>query len=287
MAECRGGVARMIASGSRAPLPKPSVRRLGADDALAYLRVGEGVPVLLVHGALCDYRYWSPQLRALADRFQLSALSLGQYYPRLPSASQHAFGWRWHARQLAAFIAEEARPVHLVGHSRGAAVAWQAALLRPDAIASLTLFDPGGPQPHGLPPEVQAIRAQALALLHGGQVEAGLECFVDSVSQPGAWARSSAGFRQMVRDNAQTLAPQIADALPAYQAEQAATLAMPVLLVAGEHSPAQYRDNAAALAAWLPRASHQVLAGASHGMTFTHARRCNTLLADWVAAASH
>ncbi|KAB7776537.1 alpha/beta fold hydrolase [Xanthomonas sp. LMG 12460] len=276
----------MIAtSSSRTPLPKPAVRRLGADDALAYLRVGEGAPVLLVHGALCDYRYWAPQLRGLADRFQLSALSLGQYYPRLPSASRHAFGWRWHAQQLAAFIAEEARPVHLVGHSRGAAVAWQAALLRPDAIASLTLFDPGGPQRQGLPADVQAVRAQAIALLQGGQVEAGLECFVDSVSQPGAWARSSASFRQMVRDNAQTLVPQIADVLPAYRPEQAAALAMPVLLVAGERSPAQYRDNAAALAAWLPQVRHEVLAGASHGMTFTHARRCNGLIADAVAAA--
>ncbi|MDQ1091557.1 pimeloyl-ACP methyl ester carboxylesterase [Xanthomonas sacchari] len=269
----------------RAPLPKPAVRRLGADDALAYLRVGEGAPVLLVHGALCDYRYWAPQLRGLADRFQLSALSLGQYYPRLPSAARHAFGWRWHARQLAAFIAEEPRPVHLVGHSRGAAVAWQAALLRPEAIASLTLFDPGGPQPRGLPPEVQAVRAQAIALLQDGQVEAGLACFVDSVSQPGAWARSSASFRQMVRDNAQTLVPQIADALPAYRPEQAAALAMPVLLVAGEHSPAQYHDNAAALAGWLPDAQLQLLAGASHGMTFTHARRCNGLIADAIVAA--
>ena len=129
-------------------------------------------------------------------------------------------------------------------------------------------------------------RAWAIELLRDGQVEAGLECFVDSVSQPGAWSRSSATFRQMVRDNAQTLVPQIGDALPAYDREQAAALAVPVLLVSGELSPAQYRDNATALAAWLPDARHHVLAGASHGMTFTHARRCNALLAEFVTSVA-
>lgn len=270
----------------RTPLGKPAVRLLGDDDALAYLRLGAGAPVVLVHGALCDYRYWAPQLRGLSERFDLAAPSLGQYFPPLPSSRQHSFGWRWHARQVAAFVAGYDQPVHLVGHSRGAAVAWQAALRQPAAIASLTLFDPGGPQPQGLPAEVTAIRARAIALLQDGQVDAGLECFVDSVSQPGAWARSSAAFRQMVRDNAQTLVPQIGDALPAYDREQAAGLAVPVLLVTGELSPAQYRDNASALAGWLPDARHHVIAGASHGMTFTHARRCNALLAEFVTSTA-
>lgn len=270
----------------RAPLGKPAVRLLGDDDALAYLRLGAGAPVVLVHGALCDYRYWAPQLRGLCERFDVAALSLGQYYPQLQSSLRHPFGWRWHAQQVAAFLADYGRPVHLVGHSRGAAVAWQVALRQPAAVASLSLFDPGGPQPQGLPEEVVAIRARAIALLRDGQVEAGLECFVDSVSQPGAWARSSTSFRQMVRDNAQTLAPQIGDALPAYEREQAAALALPVLLVSGELSPAQYRDNATALAEWLPDARHHVLAGASHGMTFTHARRCNALLAEFVTSVS-
>ncbi|UYB52787.1 alpha/beta hydrolase [Xanthomonas sp. AM6] len=270
----------------RAPLGKPAVHRLGDDDALAYLRLGDGAPLVLVHGALCDYRYWAPQLRGLCERFDVAALSLGQYFPQLPSSRRHPFGWRWHARQVAAFLASYGRPVHLVGHSRGAAVAWQVALQQPAVVASLSLFDPGGPQPQGLPEDVVAIRARAIALLRDGQVEAGLECFVDSVSQPGAWARSSASFRQMVRDNAQTLVPQIGDALPAYTQAQAAALALPVLLVAGELSPAQYRDNAEALAGWLPDARHHLLAGASHGMTFTHARRCNALLAEFVASVS-
>ncbi|PPT87830.1 alpha/beta hydrolase [Xanthomonas theicola] len=248
--------------------------------------MGDGAPVLLVHGALCDYRYWAPQLRGLCERFDVAALSLGQYFPRLQWSLRHRFGWRWHAQQVAAFAAGYGRPVHLVGHSRGAAVAWQAALQRPAAIASLSLFDPGGPQPQGLPAEVAAIRARAIALLHAGQVEAGLECFVDSVSQPGAWARSSASFQQMVCDNAQTLVPQIGDALPAYDREQAMGMAVPVLLVSGELSPAQYRDNAAALADWLPDARHHVLAGASHGMTLTHARRCNALLTEFVTSTS-
>lgn len=267
---------------------KPAVRTLGDDDAIAYLRVGRGAPVVLVHGALCDYRYWWPQWRGLAEAFELTSLSLGQYYPVLASAARHAFGWRWHAQQVAAFIAASGpAPVHLVGHSRGAAVAWQVALQHPQRLASLSLFDPGGPQPGGLPAEVEAVRERAVALVASGQVEAGLACFVDSVSQPGAWARSSEMFRQMVRDNAATLAPQLRDALPPYRREDAMALPLPVLLVTGERSPAQYRDNATALSAWLPDARRHELAGASHGMTFTHARRCNALLEEFFRLHAH
>ncbi|MFO6392202.1 alpha/beta fold hydrolase, partial [Pseudomonas aeruginosa] len=32
---------------------------------LVYQDLGEGTPVLLVHGSLCDYRYWQWQLRSL------------------------------------------------------------------------------------------------------------------------------------------------------------------------------------------------------------------------------
>ena len=35
----------------------------------AYERVGEGPPLVLVHGALEDGRVWRPQLAALADEF--------------------------------------------------------------------------------------------------------------------------------------------------------------------------------------------------------------------------
>ena len=40
---------------------------------IAYKRVGEGPPLLFVHGAAADGRVWQPQLAALADEFTVVA----------------------------------------------------------------------------------------------------------------------------------------------------------------------------------------------------------------------
>ena len=40
---------------------------------IAYERVGEGPPLVLVHGAAADSRMWQPQLAGLADEFTVVA----------------------------------------------------------------------------------------------------------------------------------------------------------------------------------------------------------------------
>ena len=52
---------------------------------LVYQDLGEGTPVLLVHGSLCDYRYWQWQLRSLGERHRLIVPS----GPRLPVNTVH------------------------------------------------------------------------------------------------------------------------------------------------------------------------------------------------------
>jgi pimeloyl-ACP methyl ester carboxylesterase len=46
-----------------------------------------------------------------------------------------------------------------------------------------------------------------------------------------------------------------------------------------------YRDNVDRLAGWIAQADRQTVAGASHGMTFTHAAAFNRLLHTFLSAA--
>jgi len=48
-----------------------TVRAYGLE--LAYQRVGEGPPLVFVHGAAVDGRMWEPQLGDLADEFTVVA----------------------------------------------------------------------------------------------------------------------------------------------------------------------------------------------------------------------
>jgi len=258
-----------------------------------YVASGSGEPLLFVHGSLCDYRYWNSQTAVLARQFRCIAVSLSHYWPGDDSALPGTFGWRTHVAELAEFITVmDIGPVHLVGHSRGGCVAFQLAREYPHLVRTLTLADPGGPlHVDGMPeaalsPATTALRARVAALIGQGEIDAGLEMFVDSVSMPGIWRKSPASFRAAAIDNAATLPMQFRDPLPAYDRAGAQRLACPTLLVAGERSPRMYRDNVDRLAAWIANAQQCVVAGASHGMNITHAGQFNRLLASFIQVES-
>jgi pimeloyl-ACP methyl ester carboxylesterase len=270
------------------PASKPKVMRLDPTHSVAYIEAGKAASALLfIHGSLCDYRYWKPQVDALAPHHRVIAPSLSHYYPRLPSTEGAPFSWIAHVEQITAFIerltnnATTHSPLHLIGHSRGAAIAYQVALRNPVAIQSLTLVDPAGPREQDGSSETiesyatRGLRKRAAELIAEGAIDEGLRLFVDSTSRPGFWDRSAEVFKNMARDNAATLIMQMNDPLPLYRQAEAQSLKLRTLMVAGERSPAVYKDNAIALARFIPNATENTIAGASHGMTWTHSQVFN------------
>jgi pimeloyl-ACP methyl ester carboxylesterase len=256
---------------------------------MPYVECGDGPLLLFVHGSLCDYRYWQPQMDGLSAHYRCCAVSLTHYWPiaRLPRTLP--FSWSRHADELAEFVDKLGHgPAHVVGHSRGGCVAFHFALRHADHLRTLTLADPGGPvQTPGeslpmLPETVNALRARAAELIEAGEVEAGLELFVDSVSRVGSWAKSTAAFRAMAIDNADTLPRQFADPLPAYTCDAATRIQCPTLLIDGEKSPDLFRRNVAALVDWFPDARRHTIRGASHGMNLAHPAAFNRHIDEFI-----
>ncbi|KPJ36270.1 alpha/beta hydrolase [Burkholderia multivorans] len=265
---------------------------LSSGISLPYVEQGSGAPMVFVHGSLCDYRYWDPQLAALSAHYRCIAPSLSHYWPAVEAGIQDEFSWQNHVDELAEFIdALDLGPVHLVGHSRGGSVAFNVARQHPHLVESLTLADPGGPlQRDGvreeakLPAAAMALRTKAVELIGSGSVEAGLEMFVDSVSLPGAWKKSTPRFRAMAIDNASTLPKQLRDPLPAYSASTAGDIACRTLLIDGQRSPKMFRNNVETLSQWIPNAQRQTVAGASHGMNAASPAVFNRFVHEFVAA---
>jgi pimeloyl-ACP methyl ester carboxylesterase len=270
-------------------VPEVYFATLPSGSRMPYVARGSGEPLVFVHGSLCDYRYWNGQMDVLSKDFRCVSVSLGHYWPSDECAIQGPFSWSTHVAELAEFITlMDIGPVHLVGHSRGGCVAFQLAREYPYLVKTLTLADPGGPlrideaPEAALPPATTALRAHVAELIDGGAIEAGLEMFVDSVSMPGIWRKSPAGFRSMAVDNAATLPMQFRDPLPAYTRAAAAGVTCRTLLVAGGKSPRMYRDNVERLAEWIGHAEKRTVAGASHGMNVTHPAEFNRLLETFV-----
>ncbi|MCG1042718.1 alpha/beta hydrolase [Mycetohabitans sp. B8] len=272
-------------------MPYAQTITLANGASVAFAQAGSGEPILLVHGSLCDYRYWEPQLAPLASTHRVLSLSLGHYFPTRELNRALPFSWNAHVQQIAAFIDEVVcEPAHVVAHSRGAYLAFHLARCFPDRLLSVTLADPGGAVQGSDAPGAQAagkvntLRARAVALIEQGEVDAGLALFVDSVSRPGSWAHSPYGFKAMARDNAHTLQPQIAERMPAFAAHEAGAIMVPVLLVGGEKSPSIFHRNIEWLHQHIDGACQMTITGASHGMNLAHPRAFNRAVLDFVDA---
>jgi len=107
---------------------------------IAYERVGEGPPLVFVHGAAEDGRAWQPQLAALADEFTVVAWDE-------PGAGRSSdvpadFGLEDYANCLAALIEALALgPAHVAGLSWGGTVVQALYRHHPELVATLILAD--------------------------------------------------------------------------------------------------------------------------------------------------
>jgi pimeloyl-ACP methyl ester carboxylesterase len=272
-------------------VPELSFATIASGICVPYVECGAGEPLVFVHGSLCDYRYWSGQTAALAKHFRCISVSLSHYWPAGEACIQGEFGWQTHVAELAEFIeAIDLGPVNLVGHSRGGCVAFHLARDYPRLVKTLTLADPGGPllldgMPEAsLPAATNALRARVADLIERGEIDTGLELFVDSVSAPGSWRRSPAAFRTMALDNAATLPKQFRDPLPAYSREVARDVKCRTLLIDGQKSPRMFRNNVDKLSAWIDFADRRTIDGASHGMNVSNAGAFNRLVHSFVGA---
>lgn len=260
--------------------------------ALNYYSLGDGAPVLLVHGSLCDCRYWHAQAPALAGRrgdrsagaWRVLVPSLRHYWPDT-TADDAEFSIVRHAADLALMLDRlRAGPAHVIGHSRGARVALELALMRPELVRRLVLADPPlrladqAADPATAAPHL----AQALSYVRAGDVDTGLGIFVDAVNGPGTWARMVRGFRDMARENAHTLAGQAGE--PPAPVDEAALreLALPVLLVGGALGPARYAQAQDTLERLLPDVQRITIAGAAHGMNLARPHSFNAAVAAFL-----
>lgn len=247
-----------------------------------YLAAGSGEIVVLIHGSLCDYRYWRWQLPAFSEDFHVIAPSLPGCWPTTEprdisgQSTETRFSMKRHIQAVVELCQRLSpdRPVRLLGHSRGAQVALEAALVLKDQISHLVLADPGFPFSDEDP--VQPVHVEIAKRLGSAPLEEVIGEFVDTVNGPGTWRQTVSWFKEMVYDNAWTLVPQTDDI---HRSIDSATLVRnlrcPLLLLGGEFSPQRYGSRIQKLMAALPHARHVVVPKAAHGMSLANARYFN------------
>jgi pimeloyl-ACP methyl ester carboxylesterase len=211
---------------------------------MAYLEVGEGPPLVCVHGSLCDFRIWSAVLGPLSRKHRVIAVSLRHFFPEPWDGVGDTYSVAQHTADVIGFIEQlDTGPVDLMGHSRGGHISFRVAQRRPDLLRRLILAEPGGELDATLDPAFQpgpsplAARIAASAeKIAAGDVERGLTMFFDAIEGPGAWARLPATPKQQLRDNAYTLLGQVRDKRPPFSKSDAESIKLPTLFVGGANT---------------------------------------------------
>lgn len=262
---------------------QPHIRRLDGS---------RGEIVIALHCSGSSAAQWRSLQAKLDHRFVFAA---PEHYGSgdAPAWTGGAFTCADEAAQTLALIDAADRPVHLIGHSYGGAIALHVAVARPHRIASLTLYEPSAfyllrQHVDGAAPfaEIQAVATTVGAQIRAGDLQAAAKSFIDYWGGPGAWE----SMRPRVQEAVLRWIPEGRLEFDALFKERLswssfARCGAPVLVMRGEHAPAPTRVIADALPSRFSNARWVVVPGAGHMGPVTHADAVNALIVSHIERA--
>jgi pimeloyl-ACP methyl ester carboxylesterase len=264
-----------------APPPHGSSQIMTVDGVrVAYLAMGSGDIVALLHCSGSSAAQWHELAALLNNRFALIAPDQFGCGGTDAWAGRQPIRMADHARLAAEVIRRQGRPVHLVGHSFGGAVALRLALDDPRLLRSLTLIEPvafqllreGGAEDALLFAEIRGLAGAVFESTLNGHGHAGMRRFVDYWNGEGAWARLPAATQDRLASQVGGIAANFSCVFAdGTRAADYRRIAVPTLLLRGSESPRSVARVADRVAAALPHAEQRTIAGAGHMLPLTHA----------------
>jgi pimeloyl-ACP methyl ester carboxylesterase len=262
----------------------------------AFVKLGSGPALLLLHGLGCDHTTWSPVVRQLAKRYTVIAPDLlGHGASDKPRADYSVGGYANGMRDLLTVLGID--KVTVVGHSLGGGVAMQFGYQFPERTERVILVAPGG-----LGPEVSLlIRAVSLP---------GFNELMGLLTVPGIRHVGMAGLRALARSGTAVTRDldEVADIYDSFKDKRARkaishvvravvdtrgqlvtmvdraylTQAMPMLVVWGSDDRVIPFEHARTAASVAPGAIVEVLGNSGHFPHKDHPERFVKLVNDFV-----
>lgn len=258
-------------------------------SALDAVQVGEGPPLLLVHGSASDRRTWVHQLDTFADRYRVTAYSRRYHWPNEPIPEDADYLFDEHVSDLEVVLrrlreADGSEPAHLVGHSYGGFLGLVAAMRSPALVASMVLVEPpvvtlfvsDPPRPLELLRLFLTRPGTALALLKFGMAGLGPATAAarkgDMEEATRIFGRAVMGeaYRDISDERLEQVrantfrAEFVGSGFPEVEPDEVRGVDVPTLLVKGAQSPGLFHRVVARLGELLPDARTLEIEAASH-----------------------
>jgi pimeloyl-ACP methyl ester carboxylesterase len=223
---------------------------------IAYERTGSGPPLVLVHGSLNDHNAWGAVAPMFASTRSVYAVVRRGRGESGPLSSDHTLARE--CDDVRAVIEAIGHPVDLIGHSYGAHCALGAALMLPDQVKHLVLYEP---------PAQDAGAGVAEDFQHSEPDEAIARFFEHSIGMSGdqvSLLRASPFWAYFV-GHAKTM-PHEMRALTSHEFDPASCrrLTMPTLLLMGSETQERLGVFARRIQPYVPDARVLVLDGQGH-----------------------
>ncbi len=254
---------------------------LPASPALHAARQGDGAAVLMLHCSSGSFQQWRPLVSALQhDAVQTVAVDLHGHGRSPPWPAGERDTLAVDAAAAWQTLGLEGREVHLVGHSYGAAVALQMALMQASRVRSMALYEP---VPFGLLQsddamqaparlEIETVALRVAQLVDADRSHDAARCFTNYWAGGDAWGHADAAQRDRLALRMATVRRHFNALLAVrWSPQQLRRLQMPVMLMHGTRTREPSRALAWHLAAALPRVTTVPLPGAGHLGPMSHA----------------
>ncbi|MFY0611554.1 MAG: alpha/beta hydrolase [Hyphomicrobiaceae bacterium] len=257
--------------------------------------VSDRQSVIAVHGSASTGAQWGGLADLLAKDFDVHTPDLpgyGKSHKLRVIGRPTLYG---DAVQIAARALQAPAPVHLIGHSYGAAVALNYAIENPSDVASLTLIEPtlfhllGSGHEHDAVhySEISAVANSVRSACLKGAPADGMSRFIDYWNGGGTWEETKPYFQARLAGQAvevsRNFTATFAETWPAARCQR---VECPTLIITGLDSPAPTRRVAEIVTTALPNVRHELIAGVGHMAPMTHPDVINPLIAEALDAAS-
>jgi 3-oxoadipate enol-lactonase len=259
-----------------------SVRSDGCD--LYCEKVGDGVPILLIHPAGATASTWGSATEQLARIGRVITYDRRGY---ARSGGEPAHSMSTHTTDAAAIL-ESLRtpPAVVVGTSAGAAIAVDLAVRRPDLVQAVVAHEFPWRFTRHLPTasQVKALAKIGSLALRGRESDAAeaLLRFAYTYRDGGsAWDAFPEEWRRAGRENARAALADFRNSISSYpSAADLATIDVPVVCSYGARSPNGMFRLVRSLAAVIPTARAHRIEGAGHAAPFDATTNFVRLIAD-------
>ena len=259
-------------------------------------QVGEGVPLVFVHGAFVDSGMWNPQWNTFSDRYKVIRYDL-RGHGKTGNSGRNPYSIRLFAEDLKELVEvlELDSPI-ICGLSLGGMIAQDFAVRFPDRLRSLVLADTAVSVSLTVADKLQSyvlfpkwamqltIRMMSVARFTQ------FSFWLASITRSEDWFGRDQGTREYVREKMLSMDREeyirIYDAIYDFHLRPLEKITCPTLVLNGEHeSPSVFRHTEEILRR-VPQAESQVVPGAGHTSNMENPKSFNRLMSEFLDRSS-